>query len=221
VQRLHRRLPSSAVQFSRASRHTEVIFSGREYWWQHGGVNLTHLGHACVLVETAGARLLIDPGTLSSVDGITGLDAVLVTHQHADHADPVALAALLAANRSARLVVHPGSVTAVAGLPADHLVARPGDRLTFGGCTVHIVGGLHAAVYGPVPGCTNNAYLLDDGAFLHPATRSITCTPWHPASPSRSTRVRPRTRTTTGACWQPSARTASSSRCPPVGPESI
>jgi L-ascorbate metabolism protein UlaG (beta-lactamase superfamily) len=23
-------------------------------------------------------------------------------------------------------------------------------------------------VYGPVPGCTNNAYLVDDGAFFHP-----------------------------------------------------
>ena len=27
---------------------------------------------------------------------------------------------------------------------------------------------MHAAVYGDVPGCTNAAYLVDDGAFLHP-----------------------------------------------------
>ena len=29
-------------------------------------------------------------------------------------------------------------------------------------------GGLHAAVYGDVPGCTNSAYLVDDGALFHP-----------------------------------------------------
>jgi L-ascorbate metabolism protein UlaG (beta-lactamase superfamily) len=55
----------------------------------------------------------------------------------------------------------------VPGLP-DPVVARVGDRLTFGGTTVEVLGGLHAAVYGDVPGCTNSAYLVDDGAFLHP-----------------------------------------------------
>lgn len=131
-------------------------------------MKLTHLGHACLLVETDGARLLVDPGTMSSFEGVEGLDAVLVTHQHPDHVDAPRLAALLAANPDARLVVDPDSVTAVEGLPAEHVVARPGDRLTFGGSTVDVVGGLHAAVYGDVPGCTNSAYVVDEGAFVHP-----------------------------------------------------
>ena len=131
-------------------------------------MKLTHLGHACLLVETDGARLLLDPGTMSSFEGLRDLDAVLVTHQHPDHVDAPRLAALLAANPGARLVVDPDSVTDVAGLPAAHVVARSGDRMTFGGTTVEVLGGLHAAVYGPVPGCTNAAYLLDDGALLHP-----------------------------------------------------
>ena len=131
-------------------------------------MKLTHLGHACLLVETEGARLLVDPGTMSTFEDVRDLDAVLVTHQHADHVDAPRLAALLAANPGARLVVDPDSVGAVAGLPSDHVVARPGDRLTFGGSTIDVVGGLHAAVYGPVPGCTNSAYVVDDGALLHP-----------------------------------------------------
>jgi len=131
-------------------------------------MKLTHLGHACLLAETGGARLLIDPGTMSAFEDLRDLDAVLVTHQHADHVDAPRLAALLAANPGARLVVDPDSVSAVAGLPGDHVVARPGDRLTFGGSTIDVVGGLHAAVYGPVPGCTNSAYVVDDGALLHP-----------------------------------------------------
>ena len=131
-------------------------------------MKLTHLGHACLLVETAGARLLVDPGTMSAFDDVRDLDAVLVTHQHPDHVDAARLAALLAANPGARLVVDPDSVTAVDGLPTDHVVARPGDRLTFGGSTVDVVGGLHAAVFGDVPGCTNSAYVVDEGAFVHP-----------------------------------------------------
>lgn len=131
-------------------------------------IEVTHLGHACLLLETAAARLLIDPGTLSAFDDVRDLDAVLVTHQHPDHVDAGRVSALLAANPGARLVVDPDSVTAVAGLPAAHVVARPGDRLTLGGVMVDVLGGVHASVYGDVPGCSNSAYLIDDGALLHP-----------------------------------------------------
>lgn len=131
-------------------------------------MKLTHLGHACLLVETDHARLLIDPGTMSTFDDVRDLDAVLVTHQHGDHVDVSRLGALLAANPSARLVVDPDSVGAVDGLPADHTVGQVGDRLTFGATSVEVTGGLHAAVYGDIPGCTNSAYLIDDGALLHP-----------------------------------------------------
>ena len=129
-------------------------------------MKLTHLGHACLLVETD-VRMLVDPGTMSDFAALTGLDAVLVTHQHPDHVDVERVAALLAANPGARLVVDPDSVATVAALPRIE-VARPGDRLTFGGTTVDVHGGMHASVYGPIPGCTNNAYLVDDGAFFHP-----------------------------------------------------
>ena len=131
-------------------------------------MEITHLGHACVLVETGGARLLIDPGTMSSFTGIRDLDAVLVTHQHPDHIDLSRLMPLLEHNPGCRLVVDPDTAAALPVQHADPVVARPGDRLRFGGCSVAARGGIHAAVYADVPGCTNTAYLIDDGALLHP-----------------------------------------------------
>jgi L-ascorbate metabolism protein UlaG (beta-lactamase superfamily) len=133
-------------------------------------MKLTHLGHACLLAETGSARLLLDPGTLSELEGIRDLDAVLVTHQHPDHLDIDRLGALLAANPGARLVVDPDSLPAVSGLglSVEPEVAQVGDRLDIAGTSVDVLGGMHAAVYADVPGCTNAAYLLDDGALLHP-----------------------------------------------------
>ncbi|MCA1695075.1 MAG: MBL fold metallo-hydrolase, partial [Actinobacteria bacterium] len=46
-------------------------------------MEITHFGHSCVLLDTGSARLLIDPGTWSEgFEDLTGLDAVLITHQH-------------------------------------------------------------------------------------------------------------------------------------------
>ena len=131
-------------------------------------MKLTHLGHACVLVETPTARLLIDPGTMSAFTDMRELDAVLVTHQHPDHVDAPRLAALLAANPGARLVVDSDTGPTLPDLLVSAEVTRPGDRLRIGGSSVEVLGGLHAAVYANVPGCTNNTYLIDDGAFVHP-----------------------------------------------------
>jgi L-ascorbate metabolism protein UlaG (beta-lactamase superfamily) len=130
-------------------------------------MQLTHLGHAGLLVETDTARLLLDPGNMSDVDGVTDVDAVLITHQHPDHLDLDRLRAVLAASPRAIVVVDPDTASAVPGLP-EHRVAQVGDRLRFGATTIDVLGGLHAAVFGDIPGCTNSAYLVDDGALLHP-----------------------------------------------------
>ena len=127
-------------------------------------MTVTHLGHACVLYSTPSDRILIDPGTLSSFADLRDLTAVLVTHEHADHVDVPAVLALLEANPAATLVCDERTA---ASFPTA-TVARSGDLLPLGGVTVSVLGGTHAPVYGDVPDCPNLAYLLDDGALLHP-----------------------------------------------------
>jgi L-ascorbate metabolism protein UlaG (beta-lactamase superfamily) len=131
-------------------------------------VHITHLGHACLLVETANGRLLFDPGTLSSgFEDLTGLDAVLVTHEHPDHVDASRLDALLRNNSGATLVLDELTASQVS-TTARTVVAHPGDRLTLGGEVVSVSGGAHAAVYADVPDCPNLVYAVRDGAFVHP-----------------------------------------------------
>ncbi|MEU5693296.1 MBL fold metallo-hydrolase [Actinosynnema sp. NPDC020468] len=128
-------------------------------------MQITHLGHACVLVDTGSARLLVDPGVLSDVDGVGDLDAVLLTHRHPDHVDPAKVRGLLARSRRA-VLVGPGDLGA-SDLP-EHRVVEPGGTLTFGGTAVEVVGGRHATVHETIPGCVNLGYLVDGGAFFHP-----------------------------------------------------
>src|SRR5215469_255346 len=50
-------------------------------------MRLTKLGHSCVRLEKNGANLVIDPGVWSGTDPLAGANALLITHEHADHID--------------------------------------------------------------------------------------------------------------------------------------
>jgi L-ascorbate metabolism protein UlaG (beta-lactamase superfamily) len=129
-------------------------------------MQITHFGHSCLLLDTGAARLLIDPGAWSAgFESLTGLDAVLITHQHPDHLDTDRLTPLLAANPDARLVVDPGTATRLSGI--EHSVTRPGETLQLGGARVEVLGGSHAVIHPDIPTIANNAYLVD-GTHLHP-----------------------------------------------------
>ena len=129
-------------------------------------MQVTHFGHSCVLLDTGAARLLIDPGSFSTgFEDLTGLDAVLVTHQHPDHLDPERLPALLRANPDVRLIVDSGTAGQLDGV--DHETVEPGAAVTVAGARVEVLGGQHAVIHPDIPRIVNNAYLVD-GTHLHP-----------------------------------------------------
>lgn len=131
---------------------------------------VTHLGHACVLVEAADTRILIDPGAFDDLwHGITNLDAVLITHQHADHVDPENAKALLEANPQAA-VYTADDVEHVVLLPGAEAVP-PGQSLTVGNIHIETVGGEHAIIHQDIPAIHNIGYLLKaegEPTFFHP-----------------------------------------------------
>jgi len=116
---------------------------------------VTWLGHATVLVEADGARLVTDPvlrgrvGPLVRVappvsgEAVADVDAVLLSHMHADHADPASL----------RRIAPSAGVLAPRGA-ADWLRRRrianvrelgPGDEVEIGAVRVGAVRAEHEA----------------------------------------------------------------------------
>jgi L-ascorbate metabolism protein UlaG (beta-lactamase superfamily) len=124
---------------------------------------IVHYGHACVLLDTGTARLLFDPGCFSDFDDLRDLDAILITHQHADHADPERFPALVKNNPGAALYADPETAEQL-GVTA----VRPGDAFEVGGTAINIVGGEHATIHRDYPVPANVGYVVDHGAFYHP-----------------------------------------------------
>ncbi|BBX76105.1 MBL fold metallo-hydrolase [Mycobacterium shinjukuense] len=128
-------------------------------------MQLTHFGHSCLLAQFGETSLLFDPGNFShGFEGITGLSAILITHQHPDHADPTRLPALREANPDALLYADPQTA---AQLGAPWRAVRVGDELTVGELTIRGVGGRHAVIHPEIPVIDNISYLVGDND--HPA----------------------------------------------------
>ena len=134
------------------------------------GMELTHFGHSCLLAsfkaDSGGdTTVLFDPGNFShGFEGITGLSAILITHQHPDHADTARLPALVDANPQAALYADPQTA---AQLDHPWRAVHVGDEFSVGHLTVRGVGGRHAVIHPEIPVIDNISYLVGDGS--HPA----------------------------------------------------
>src|SRR5690625_4981238 len=99
-------------------------------------MKIRHLVHSCLLVETAGRTILIDPGGFSGqavrdlpTDVLTGIDIIAVTHQHPDHLDPVLLADLLAASPQAVVIAEPETAAQLGETSPEERGAGDGDAV--------------------------------------------------------------------------------------------
>jgi len=138
-------------------------------------MQLTHFGHSCLLASfpaenRENTTLLFDPGVFShGFEGITGLSAILLTHQHPDHVDTSRLSALLDGNSDAALYADPQTA---AQLGDPWRAVNVGDEFTVGELRVRGVGGVHAVIHPEIPLIDNISYLIGDGdhaaRLMHP-----------------------------------------------------
>ncbi len=135
-------------------------------------MRVTHLGHACLLVETADRRVLIDPGSFShGFEHLEGLDAILVTHNHVDHFDPERVATLVRANPSTPVHTDPLTAQKLREEGLDAVPTRQGEPFEVGDVTVTPVGELHAFNHEALPRIPNVGLVLRaDGepSLFHP-----------------------------------------------------
>lgn len=135
-------------------------------------MRLTHFDHACLLVETGGARVLIDPGSFShGFEELTDLDAVLITHRHADHVDVERLPALLEANDGVLLAAEPETAAELSGAGIQARPLHPEEQTQVGEVLLSAQGGQHAVIHPDIPRVGNVGFLLTapgEPTLFHP-----------------------------------------------------
>lgn len=131
-------------------------------------MKLTKYTHACVRFEDDDSVLVVDPGVFSETGtALDGADAVLITHEHADHIDEQALRRAVAANPDLAIYAPDGVAATLEDLGGRVHAVRPQQTLEVAGFEIATFGGQHALIHPLVPVVANIAYLVNS-TVLHP-----------------------------------------------------
>ncbi|MEU6159652.1 MBL fold metallo-hydrolase [Streptomyces sp. NPDC047130] len=124
--------------------------------------------HSCVRLEKDGGVLVVDPGSFTEEDAVSGADAVLVTHEHPDHFDEGRLRAALEGNPAAEIWTLASVADQLsAAFPGRVHTVGNGDAFSAVGFDVQVHGELHAVIHPDIPRVTNVGFLVD-GRVFHP-----------------------------------------------------
>jgi L-ascorbate metabolism protein UlaG (beta-lactamase superfamily) len=127
-------------------------------------MKLTKREHACQVIEKTDGTLIIDPGSFTlPLDDITGVVAIVITHEHADHWSTEHLERIRQKNPDARILGPAGVAAAATDHPIE--VVAPGDTVEVGPFTLRFFGGKHALIHQSIPIVDNVGVLVDDQLY--------------------------------------------------------
>ncbi|PIR82518.1 hypothetical protein COU20_01820 [Candidatus Kaiserbacteria bacterium CG10_big_fil_rev_8_21_14_0_10_59_10] len=129
-------------------------------------MRVTKIGHCCLLVEHGGATFLTDPGGYSKgQERASGVDAVLITHEHADHLHVGSLKEVLAHNPAATVFTNAavGALLAKEGVQFELLEGESAAEVK--GVRIEAFDAKHEEIFEEVGQVQNTGYFIGDKLF--------------------------------------------------------
>lgn len=126
-------------------------------------MKITKYPQSCILIETKGKKILIDPGNITEekdIQGFTNIDAILITHKHSDHCYLENIQTIK--NKSPNLKIIGNEETKEA-LGIDMEIVNEGDVKEIDRTKIEVTKAVHG--YHPMMEYTpkGNGFIIDDG----------------------------------------------------------
>ncbi|MES2867596.1 MBL fold metallo-hydrolase [Microbacterium sp.] len=127
-------------------------------------MRVTKFEHATLRLDLSGDTLIVDPGSFTSplVD-LSGLVAIVITHEHPDHWTPDHLDRILRDAPGTRIFAPAGVAAAATGY--EITVVEPGDSMSAGAFTLRFFGGDHEVIHSSLPRVQNLGVLINDALY--------------------------------------------------------
>lgn len=129
-------------------------------------MTITKFGHCCLLIETNGKRILTDPGKFSTEQNtLTGIDIVLITHEHADHCHTDSLIHILENNPEAVIVSNTSVAALLKKIEIDTHIIEGRDTATVVDVALAAYDGPHVEIFEDFGIVQNTGYLIENSFF--------------------------------------------------------
>ncbi len=129
-------------------------------------MKITKLGHCCLLIEVKDKKILTDPGAWSTLQNeVTGVDIILITHEHPDHLHVDSLKQVLVNNPGAKVVTNTsvGKLLTEAGI--DFQLLENEQNRTVESIFIEGFGEKHEEVYHEFGQVQNTGYFIENKLF--------------------------------------------------------
>lgn len=138
-------------------------------------MNIKKIGHCCLLIKTDATgpegqplTVLTDPGMFSTAQNeLTGIDIVLITHEHADHLHIESLDQVLKNNPQA-IVITNSAVSKILnekGVASGHEILEGTASMMTGGLHIQACDGKHEEIFEEIGQVQNTGYLIGGRLF--------------------------------------------------------
>jgi L-ascorbate metabolism protein UlaG (beta-lactamase superfamily) len=129
-------------------------------------MKITKLGHCCLVIEVKGAKIVTDPGAWNDLpSNMTGITAVLLTHEHSDHLHIDSLKQILRQSPQAKVVTNSAVGRLLDSEGIRYEIVEHGELLEIDEVEIAGFGERHAEIYPSITAVQNTGYMIDSRMF--------------------------------------------------------
>jgi L-ascorbate metabolism protein UlaG (beta-lactamase superfamily) len=127
-------------------------------------MKITKRGHACLELELAGKKALIDPGVYTEdVSGLTNVVALVITHSHDDHCFEAQVTGLVKTNPSLKIFGTSEVAAKLSGF--DVTTVYHGDFYQEQGFSFEFFGDMHQIIHESIPLIQNTGVMVNNQLY--------------------------------------------------------
>ncbi|MCI8411816.1 MAG: MBL fold metallo-hydrolase [Clostridia bacterium] len=140
-------------------------------------MKITKFPQSCLLIETKGKKILIDPGTLKYKDEYfyiwNSVDIIIITHKHSDHCNTKVLE-----NLNKNITIYSTKEVQDSNKNLNINIVKENDTFNLGDITIEVVHAIHGyqpLLKGNKEVHENVGYIIDDGENRLYSTSDTIC----------------------------------------------
>lgn len=129
-------------------------------------MEITKLGHCCLVIEIDGVKILTDPGAWTSEQNqVKDIDIILITHEHLDHLHVESVKAILANNPPVVIYTNSGVGKILGEAGIGYKLLEKGAAETIKNILFESFECPHGEIYSGIPLPQNTGYRIGNKLF--------------------------------------------------------